>query len=125
PGQSGPAFPLEHVDTAESVRPMPPALGAERRQLTVLWCRGVASSIHARPLDPEEIPQVVQDVQRVCDQVIQRFDGWMAQHFGDGFVVYFGYPRSHEDNACRAVHTALEIVGSVARLSPEFKGQHG
>jgi DNA-binding winged helix-turn-helix (wHTH) protein len=125
PGQSEPAIPLEHVDTAESVRPMPPALGAERRQLTVLWCRGVASSIHARPLDPEEIHQVVQDVQRVCDQVIQRFDGWMAQHFGDGFVVYFGYPRSHEDNACRAVHTALEIVRSIARLSQEFKRQHG
>ena len=64
-------------------------LRAERRQLTVLWCRGVASSVHARPLDPEEIHQVIQDVQRVCDQVIQRFDGWMAQHFGDGFVVYF------------------------------------
>src|SRR5262245_54315845 len=125
PGQSEPAIPLQHVDTAESVRPVPPALGAERRQLTVLWCRGVASSVHARPLDPEEIHQVVQDVQRVCDQVIQRFDGWMAQHFGDGFVVYFGYPRSHEDNARRAVHTALEIVRSIARLSPEFKRQHG
>jgi hypothetical protein len=49
----------------------------------------------------------------------------MAQHFGDGFVVYFGYPRSHEDNACRAVHTALEIVRSIARLSQEFKRQHG
>ena len=48
----------------------------------------------------------MQDVQRVCDQVIQRFDGWMAQHFGDGFVVYFGYPRAHEDNARRAAHTA-------------------
>ena len=61
----------------------------------------------------------------MCDQVIQRFDGWVAQHFGDGFVVYFGYPRAHEDNARRAVHTALEIVGSMAQLSQEFKEQHG
>ena len=61
----------------------------------------------------------------MCDQIIQRFDGWMAQHFGDGFVVYFGYPRAHEDNARRAAHTALEIVGSMARLSQEFKKQHG
>jgi len=96
---------------------------AERRQLTVLWCRGVAAAVHARPLDPEEIHQVIQDVQRVCDQVIQRFDGWMAQHFGDGFVVYFGYPHAHEDNARRAAHTALEIVRSMARLSQEFKRQ--
>jgi class 3 adenylate cyclase/predicted ATPase len=104
---------------------VPQGLGAERRQLTVLWCQGVASSVHSRPLDPEEIHQVIQEVQRVCDRVIQHFDGWMAQHFGDGFVVYFGYPRAHEDNARRAVHTALEIVGSVTRLSQEFKGQYG
>jgi len=125
PSESEPVVPHQHVDTAESAWPVPPALGAERRQLTVLWCRGVASSVHARPLDPEEIHQVIQDVQRVCDQVIQRFDGWMAQHFGDGFVVYFGYPHAHEDNARRAVHTALEIVRSIAPLSQECKRQHG
>ena len=60
----------------------------------------------------------------MCDQVIQRFDGWMAQHFGDGFVVYFGYPRAHEDNARRAVHTTGDRE-SMARLSQEFKKQHG
>jgi predicted ATPase len=49
----------------------------------------------------------------------------MAQHFGDGFVVYFGYPHAHEDNAHRAVHTALEIVDSMARLSQEFERQYG
>jgi len=36
PGQSEPAIPLEHVDPAESAQPVLPALGAERRQLTVL-----------------------------------------------------------------------------------------
>src|SRR5215831_691837 len=124
-GQNEPVVPLQHADAVESAWPVPLELGAERRQLTVLWCRGGASSVHARPLDPEELHQVIQDVQRVCDQVIQRFDGWIAQHFGDGFVVYFGYPCAHEDNGRRAVHTALEIVGSMARLSQEFKEQHG
>jgi DNA-binding winged helix-turn-helix (wHTH) protein len=90
PGQSACALPPQSAEAVESAAPVPPTLGAERRQLTVLWCRGVASSVHSRPLDLEEIHQVVQDVQRVCDQVMQRFDGWMAQHFGDGFVVYFG-----------------------------------
>jgi class 3 adenylate cyclase/DNA-binding winged helix-turn-helix (wHTH) protein/predicted ATPase/tRNA A37 threonylcarbamoyladenosine biosynthesis protein TsaE len=127
PGQSAPVVPLQQVEAAEaeSASPVSPALWAERRQLTVLWCRGVVSSVQSRPLDPEEIYPVIQDVQRVCDQAIERFDGWMAQHFGDGFVVYFGYPRAHEDNARRAVHTALEIVGSVARLSQEFKRRYG
>jgi len=85
----------------------------------------VAASVHARPLDPEEIHPVIQDVQRVCDQIIQRFDGWIAQHFGDGFVVYFGYPRAHEDNARRAAHTALEIVQSLVRLAQVLREQYG
>src|SRR5215813_15496350 len=125
PGQGEPAVPLQPAAIVESAWPVPSILGAERRQLTVLWCRGVAASIHSRSLDPEEIHHVIQEVQRVCDPVIQRFDGWIAQHFGDGFVVYFGYPRAHEDNARRAVHTALEIVGSMAQLSQEFKRQRG
>jgi predicted ATPase/class 3 adenylate cyclase/DNA-binding winged helix-turn-helix (wHTH) protein len=125
PDQSQPVVSCQQADTTESSWPVPTSLGAERRQLTVLWCRGVASSIHSRSLDLEDLHQVIQDVQRVCDQVIQRFDGWMAQHFGDGFVVYFGYPQAHEDNARRAVHTALEIVRSITRLSQELKRQHG
>src|SRR5499433_3293905 len=45
PGQSEPAVPLQHADTTESAQPVPLALGAERRQLTVLWCRGEAASV--------------------------------------------------------------------------------
>ena len=124
-GYRAPVSPLQPAEATESAWPVPGALGPERRQLTVLWCRGVAASVHSRPLDPEELHQVIQDVQRVCDQVTQHFGGWMAQHFGDGFVVYFGYPRAHEDNARRAVHTALEIVRGIARLSQDLKGQRG
>ena len=49
----------------------------------------------------------------------------MAQHFGDGFVVYFGHPRAHEDDARRAVHTALEIVRGMTRLAQELKHKSG
>ena len=35
---------------------------------------------------------------------------------GDGALVYFGYPRAHEDDAERAVRAGLGIVGGGARL---------
>ena len=98
-------------------------LRAERRQLTAVVSRSGGGGT-PRPLDPEELHQVIQDVQRVCDQIIQRFDGWMAQHFGDGFVVYF-------DTLARmkTMPAGLPIrrwrSGSMARLSQEFKKQHG
>jgi hypothetical protein len=42
--------------------------------------------------------------------VIERFDGYIAQHFGDGLMVYFGWPQAHEDDAQRAVHAGLGIL---------------
>jgi DNA-binding winged helix-turn-helix (wHTH) protein len=120
-----PAFARQHAEATESAWPAQGTLEAERRQLTVLWCRRVATSVDSGPLDPEELHPVIHDVQRVCDQIIQRFEGWMAQHFGDGFVVYFGHPRAHEDDARRAVHTALEMVRNITRLSQELQHQHG
>src|SRR3546814_4879251 len=38
---------------------------------------------------------------------------------GDGVLVYFGFPRAHEDDAERAVRAGLEIVEAVGRLRPQ------
>jgi class 3 adenylate cyclase len=35
---------------------------------------------------------------------------------GDGVLVYFGYPRAHEDDAERAVRAGLDVIDVVARL---------
>jgi predicted ATPase len=35
---------------------------------------------------------------------------------GDGVLIYFGYPRAHEDDAERAVRAALGVVDAVGRL---------
>jgi class 3 adenylate cyclase len=35
---------------------------------------------------------------------------------GDGVLVYFGYPRAHEDDAERAVRAGLELIQAVSGL---------
>ena len=45
-----------------------------------------------RPLDPEDLREVVRAYQETCAKVIARFDGHIAQYLGDGLLVYFGYP---------------------------------
>ena len=82
----------------------PPA-DAERRQLTVLFCDLVDSTRLASQLDPEDYREVVRAYQQTCAEVIQRFEGHIAQYLGDGLLVYFGYPQAHEDDAQRAVRT--------------------
>src|SRR4029450_10540051 len=81
---------------------VPPTPDAERRQLTVLFCDLVDSTALSGPLDPEDLREVVRAYQATCAKVIARFEGHIAQYLGDGLLVYFGYPQSHEDPAQRA-----------------------
>jgi class 3 adenylate cyclase len=83
---------------------------AERRQLTVMFCDLVGSTALSAVLDPEELREVVRVYQATCTEVIRRYDGHIAQHLGDGLLVYFGYPSAHEDDARRAVRAGLEMV---------------
>jgi class 3 adenylate cyclase len=98
---------------------------AERRQLTVLFCDLVGSTALSSQLDPEELCEVIRAYQATCAEVIQRFDGYIAQYLGDGLLVYFGYPHAHEDDAQRAVRTGLGIVEAMAPLNRRLGQTHG
>ncbi|MDE0042710.1 MAG: AAA family ATPase [Candidatus Poribacteria bacterium] len=89
---------------------------AERRQLTVLFCDLVGSTLLAERLDPEELRGLLQQYQAVCATAVRRFEGHIARYFGDGLLIYFGYPVAHEDAAHRAVRAALEIVEAIEKL---------
>jgi TOMM system kinase/cyclase fusion protein len=101
------------------------SLDAERRQLTVLFCDLVDSTRLAGQLDPEDYREVVRAYQATCAEVIQRFEGYIAQYLGDGLLVYFGYPQAHEDDARRAVHAGLGIVASIQERNTRLAQHHG
>jgi class 3 adenylate cyclase len=90
----------------------------ERRQLTVMFCDLVDSTALSARLDPEDLREVVRTYQQACAEVISRFEGHIAQYLGDGLLVYFGYPRAHEDDARRAVRAGLEIVQALQKWVP-------
>jgi class 3 adenylate cyclase len=90
---------------------------AERRQLTVMFCDLVDSTALSGQLDPEDLRDIVRAYQKVCSEIITRFDGHIAQLLGDGLLVYFGYPQAHEDEAQRAVRTGLGILDEMEDLN--------
>jgi class 3 adenylate cyclase len=100
---------------------VPPPPEAERRQLTVMFCDLVDSTRLSAQLDPEDYRDMVRAYQKVCSEVITRFDGHIAQLLGDGLLVYFGYPYAHEDDAQRAVHTGLGILEAVEALNTRLE----
>ncbi len=89
---------------------------AERRQITVMFCDLVESTALFEKLDPEDIRLIIREYQTVSAKLIKKYDGHIAKYLGDGILIYFGYPRAHEDDAERAVHTGLEIVEEIKGL---------
>src|SRR5499426_3154708 len=98
---------------------------AERRQLTVLFCDLVDSTVLASQLDPEDLRAVVRAYQETCAKVIARFEGHIAQYLGDGLLVYFGYPLAHEDDAQRAVRAGLGMLDALGQLNTRLEQERG
>jgi class 3 adenylate cyclase/predicted ATPase len=130
----GAAMPqLRPSPTTADVQPtqgLPPAAAspppdAERRQLTVLFCDLVDSTVLASQLDPEDLREVVRAYQETCAKVIARFEGHIAQYLGDGLLVYFGYPLAHEDDAQRAVRAGLGMIEAMAQLNTPLERERG
>ena len=89
---------------------------AERRQLTVMFCDLVDSTSLAARLDPEDLREVIAEYHRAVAAAVAQLDGFVAKYMGDGVLVYFGYPRAHEDDAERAVRAGLGLIDAVGRL---------
>jgi class 3 adenylate cyclase len=97
--------------------------GAERRQLSVLFCDLVGSTTLASRTDPEDLCEVIGGYHRCVAGTVARFDGFVANYMGDGALVYFGYPQAHEDDPERVVRAGLALVDAVGRLqAPEPLG---
>jgi class 3 adenylate cyclase/predicted ATPase len=94
-----------------------PSFGAERRHLTVMFCDLVGSSALSVQLDPEDFREIIGAYQKTCAAVVDRFGGYLARYVGDGVLVYFGYPESHEDDAERAIRAAFGIIEALPEIN--------
>jgi class 3 adenylate cyclase len=107
--------PLDDTPTGGNGHAVP-----HRRHMTALFCDIVDSTPIAESLDAEDFRDVLRAYRQACVRAVQRFDGYMADHIGDGVVAFFGYPSAHEDDAHRAVHAALAVLDEIAVLNPQL-----
>jgi class 3 adenylate cyclase len=130
---NGPTATLEPIskaapqdESAETTAPTRSASEAERRQLTVMFCDLADSTRLSQQLDPEDLRGVVRAYQQTAAEVIQQYDGHIAQYLGDGLLIYFGWPVAHEDDAQRSLHAGMGIVNAItSSLNPRLQQQKG
>jgi predicted ATPase/class 3 adenylate cyclase len=109
----------------EAATPVAASTAAERRQITCLFCDLVSSVELSERLDPEELREALAAYHRVCAIVVRRFEGHIHDYFGDGMMVYFGFPSAHEDDPQRAVRCGLGIIEAVVQLNARFQAELG
>ena len=102
-------------DSASSAAAVSPD-SSERRQLTIMACNIVDSMALSARLDPEHMRDLVTAFHGAIDDVVSRFDGFVAQYLGDGVLVYFGYPAADEHDTEQAVRAGLAILDAVRTL---------
>src|SRR5215469_14628920 len=96
--------------------PASAAVDAERRQLTVMFCDLVGSTVLSTRHDPEDLRELIGGYHGAVAETVGRFDGFVAKYMGDGVLIYFGYPQAHEDDAERAVRAGLAVIEAVGQL---------
>lgn len=96
---------------------------AERRQLTVMFCDLVGSVELGERMDVEDYRDLLTRFRTAVVGAVERYDGFVARHQGDGLLVYFGYPQAHENDAERSVRAALKLVGAVVALEHPYDAE--
>ncbi len=93
----------------------------ERRQVTILACDTVKSSLLAEHMDPEEFLDLMNRAFDVILRPIFDYGGYLARLEGDGFKAFFGAPQAYEDDPLRALRAGLEIQVAARRIAAKFE----
>ena len=86
----------------------------ERRQVTVMFCDIVGSTKLAAKLDPEDMRRFLLGYWQIIEATAAQYQGYIAQHLGDGAMIYFGFPVASETDAERAILAGLALLKSVS-----------
>ena len=107
--------------TPAPVQSAPPAVEAvtERRLVTVLFADLVGFTTLSESRDPEEVRELLSRYFDTCRRLIGLYGGVVEKFIGDAVMAVWGTPVATEDDAERAVRTALDLVAAVQALGQE------
>lgn len=98
---------------------------SERRILSLMFCDVANSTALAEKIDPEEWVEIMNEAFEHMTAPILRYEGTVGKFTGDGLMAFFGAPVSHEDDAERAVRSALEILEGIEELREGIRRDYG
>ena len=90
---------------------------AERRLVSVLFLDLVGFTTLSESLDPEDVREIQSLYFETARAAVAHYGGSLEKFIGDAVMAVWGTPVAHEDDAERAVRTALEVVAAVESIA--------
>src|SRR3954451_18714094 len=88
------------------------------RFLTVLFADIVGSTDLGERLPLEPYAALMRLFESAARPIVDQYGGHIQNYFGDGVIVYFGYPIAHDHDPHRAVSAGLELLDTIRAVAP-------
>jgi class 3 adenylate cyclase/tetratricopeptide (TPR) repeat protein len=90
--------------------------GEERKVVSVVFVDLVGFTSRSDRADPEDVRATLRPYHEGVKADIERYGGTVEKFIGDAVMAVFGAPVAHEDDAERAVRSALRILDTIEEL---------
>jgi adenylate cyclase len=88
----------------------PAVMKPKKKRVTVLFCDIRGFTTMSRKVPPEKIAELLNDYFFTpLGEIAYRYNGTVDKHMGDCMMVIYGSPVSHDDDAVRAIQSAIDM----------------
>ena len=106
-------------ECAFSFAALPSQAKEQRKTVTVLFCDLAGSTALGETVDPERLRTLLARYFEQMKAIVERHGGSVEKFIGDAVMAVFGVPLVHEDDALRALRSALEMRDALPELGLE------
>lgn len=108
--------PAEIIDDLVERQSVSALLTGENREVAVLFSDIRSFTSISENNSPEGIVKFLNNYFEVMVDIITQHGGSIDKFIGDAILAVFGAPKSYEDNAKRAVQSAVEMINSLPKV---------
>jgi class 3 adenylate cyclase/tetratricopeptide (TPR) repeat protein len=101
------------------------APAAERKVVSVLFADLVGFTSASEGRDAEDTRELLTRYFETCRRLVTLYGGTVEKFIGDAVMALWGTPTANEDDAERAVRTALDLVAAVPELDGTLTARAG
>src|SRR5688500_5278589 len=96
-----------------------------RKTVTIVFSDLKGSTAIGERLDAEALHEVKERYFKAMAAEIARHGGKVEKYIGDAIMAVFGLPRTHEDDALRAVRAAFGMQQTLAQVNVDLQARYG